>query len=172
MNNPSKLIVLRGPSAVGKSTIAKLLHERVANKTALIEQDHYRHVMFNNPHSELEAARQVMFAGIQAALEHGYDVITEGILSMGKYKTYFDALLEVHPKNNYFFYFDVSFDETMTRHATRDKSVHFNADAMREWFERSGPTGYAGECVISQNLTAEQAVAFVSQEAALQLKKD
>jgi adenylate kinase family enzyme len=167
MNNPSKLIVLRGPSGAGKSTIARLLHEQVAKKTALIEQDHYRHVMFNNPHLDLEAARQVMFAGIQAALAKGYDVITEGILSMGKYKTYFDTLLESHPQNNYFFYFDVSFDETTKRHAARDKAVHFDADAMREWFERCGPAGYDGECVIQESLTAEQAVAFVSQIAGL-----
>jgi hypothetical protein len=85
---------------------------------------------------------------------------------------YFDALLEAHPQNNYFFYFDVSFDETTKRHAARDKAVHFDADAMREWFERSGPTGYAGECVIPEVLTAEQAVAFVSQTANLELSQD
>jgi uridine kinase len=71
MHNSSKLIVLRGPSGAGKSTIVKLLHERVVHKTALIEQDYYRHVMFNNPHTELEAARQVMFAGMREWLRRG-----------------------------------------------------------------------------------------------------
>ena len=91
----SKLIVLRGPSGAGKSTVANLLHSRVLNKTALIDQDYYRHTMFNNKHTDLEAPRYVMFAGIKTALDHGYDAIVEGFLGMGKYQTYFDDLLRV-----------------------------------------------------------------------------
>jgi adenylate kinase family enzyme len=158
----SKLIVLRGPSGAGKSTVAKLLHEKAINKTALVEQDYYRHVMFNNLHSDLEAPRYVMFAGVQAALEHGYDVILEGFMGMGKYKSYFDELLNHHPKNNYFFYFDVPFEETLRRHKTRRKSEQLDASKMHELYLRSGPSEYPNEKIIHENVSAKDASQFIA----------
>ena len=157
----SKLIVLRGPSGAGKSTVARLLHSRVVNKTALIDQDYYRHTMFNNLHSELEAPRYVMFAGIQTALDHGYDVITEGFLGMGKYKSYFDELLTHHPTENYFFYFDISFEETLRRHKTRQKSSLFTLEKMEELYSRTSPSEYPGELIISEVASAKQACQLI-----------
>lgn len=157
----SKLIVLRGPSGAGKSTVASLLHSRVANKTALIDQDYYRHTMFNNPHSDLEAPRYVMFAGIQTALDHGYDVIVEGFLGMGKYKKYFDELLTHHLTENYFFYFDVSFEETLRRHKTRQKGSLLTLEKMQELYSRIGPSEYPREHIISETTSAEQACKLI-----------
>jgi adenylate kinase family enzyme len=167
MTHPSNLIILRGPSSAGKSTIAQLLHAQVANKTALIDQDYYRHTMFNNLHSDLEAPRYVMFAGVLAALEHGYDVILEGFMGMGKYGSYFDELLAQHPDNNYFFYFDVSFEESLRRHAGRSKDASLTEAKMRELYKRSGPFGYPGEVIIGQDCSAEQACARIISEAKL-----
>jgi len=160
-----KLIVLRGPSGAGKSTVARMLHSRVANKTALIDQDYYRHTMFNNLHSDLEAPRYVMFAGIQTALDHGYDVIVEGFLGMGKYRRYFDELIAHHPTENYFFYFDVSFAETLRRHDTRQKSSLLTIEKMKELYSRTGPSEYSGECTISEISSAEQACKLIIETA-------
>ena len=153
----SKLIVIRGPSGAGKSTVARLLHARVLNKTALIDQDYYRHTMFNNLHTDLEAPRYVMFAGVQAALDHGYDVILEGFMGVGKYKGYFDILLARHSAENYFFYFDVSFTETLRRHQTRHKGPQLTTERMQELYSRTSPFGYPGEYIISETLSAEEA---------------
>ncbi len=156
-----KLVVLRGPSGAGKSTVAKLLHGRVTNKTALIDQDYYRHTMFNNLHSDLEAPRYVMFAGIQAALDHDYDVIVEGFLGMGKYKAYFDELLGHHHTENYFFYFDISFDETLRRHSTRQKGSQLTIERMKELYSRTGPAEYPDECIIPEVASPEQACQLI-----------
>jgi adenylate kinase family enzyme len=161
MSNGSRLVVLRGPSGAGKSTVAKLLHEKAVNKTALVEQDYYRHAMFNNLHSELEAPRYVMFAGVSAALEHGYDVILEGFMGMGKYRAYFDELLAQHPDNNHFFYFDVAFEETLRRHKTRPKNETLSESRMHELFLKSGPSRYPGEIIIGEYATAEQAASSI-----------
>ncbi|HEV7454602.1 MAG TPA: AAA family ATPase [Candidatus Saccharimonadales bacterium] len=161
MGHAAKLIVIRGPSGAGKSTIAKLLHERVLNKTALVDQDYYRHVMFNNLDSDIEAPRYVMFAGIAAALEHGYDVIVEGFMGMGKYRAYCDRLLTQHPTENYFFYLDVSFEETERRHGTRSKSKSFGTSKMRELYARTGPSGYPNERIVSEGETAQEACRLI-----------
>lgn len=171
MQRTAKLLVLRGPSGAGKSTVAQLLHRQVAHKTALIEQDYYRHTMFNNLHTDLEAPRYVMFASILTALEHGYDVITEGFLGMGKYAAYFDALLAKHPTENYFFYFDVSFEETMRRHQTRPKSERFGEATMRDLYTRTGPSGYSNEQIIPENTTPEQACRLITKASGVALRR-
>lgn len=163
----SKLIILRGPSGAGKSTVAALIHQKAIGKTALIEQDYYRHILFNNLHSDLEAPRYVMFAGVEAALEHGYDVIIEGFMGMGKYKPYFDELLTKHPEDNYFFYFDISFEETLRRHKTRQKSQSLNQARMHELFLKSGPSGYPNETIIDEISTPQQACSLIIQACAL-----
>jgi adenylate kinase family enzyme len=169
MKDTAKLIVLRGPSGAGKSTVATLLHENVRNKTALVAQDYYRYMMFNNLHSDLEAPRYVMFAGVLAALEHNYDVILEGFMGMGKYRQYFDELLAVHPENNYFFYFDVSFEETLRRHKTRDKHKTLDAAKMHELYLRSGPSGYAGEQIIPETTPEAEASLLIAKASKLNL---
>lgn len=169
MNNPSKLIVLRGPSGAGKSTVAQLLHKSVAHKSALIEQDYYRHSMFNNPHSDIEAPRYVMFAGVLAALDHGYDVILEGIMSMGKYRPYFDELLAQHPDKNHFFYFDVSFEESVRRRQARPKDDELSDAKIHEYYLRSGASEYPGEIIIPEQSTAEQSLALIAAKCALEL---
>lgn len=157
----SKLIVLRGPSGAGKTTVATLLHERAINKTALFDQDYYRHVMFNNPHTDLEAPRFVMFAAVKAALQHGYDVIIEGFMGMGKYKPYFDELLTHHPTGNYFFYMDVAFNETIRRHQTRHKAKPFSETHMRELYAKTSPSGYSDEVTILESASAEDAYQLI-----------
>jgi predicted kinase len=169
MAETAKLIVLRGPSGAGKSTVAARLHQEVAAKTALIEQDYYRYTMFNNLHSDLEAPRYVMFAGVLAALGHGYDVILEGFMGMGKYKPYFDDVLERHPEENYFFYFDVPFQETLRRHTSRQKDQSLDEAKMHELYLKSGPTSYPKETVIHQDTSVETAVSRIAGIANLQL---
>lgn len=152
-----KLIILRGPSGAGKSTVAAMLHKRASNKTALFEQDHYRHRLFNNNHMDHEAPRWVMIAGMQAALEYGSDVILEGILNKAKYEPYFEKLFARQSSEVYFFYFDVSFEETARRHATRSKNNDFTAGEMREWYSRASLYGHRNEHIIPEECTAEQA---------------
>lgn len=118
--------------------------------------------MFNNLHADLEAPRYVMFAGVREALDRGYDVILEGSMGMGKYKAYFDELLVQHPSENQFFYFDVSFGETMRRHGTRHKGEGLDEAKMRELYARTGPSGYAGEQIIPEHATAEEACELIA----------
>jgi deoxyadenosine/deoxycytidine kinase len=48
----TKLIILRGPSGVGKSTAAKALLKRSTSPTVLVELDHYRFSFVNPPHHD------------------------------------------------------------------------------------------------------------------------
>lgn len=46
----------------------------------------------------------------------------------------FATLFRERPRNNYLFYFDVSFEETVRRHSGRAKAALLNEADMRRWY--------------------------------------
>lgn len=88
-------------------------------------------------------------------------------MGMGKYKVYFDELLARHPANNHFFYFEVSFEETLRRHSTRLKSETLSKSKMHELFLKSGPSQYPGEVIIAENVTAVEAVSLIIESCSM-----
>lgn len=153
----SKLIILRGPSGAGKSTVAKMLQKRMGGKTALVEQDYFRLRMFVDQEAARQATRQVVVVNVRAALGAGCNVVLEGILTVNSYKDHFEQLFKEHPEDNFLFYFDVGFEETVRRHATRKKSKQFGEAEMREWYNLASPYGHPNEHIIPEDCTAQQA---------------
>jgi thymidylate kinase len=151
-----KLIILRGPSGAGKSTVAKMLHKTMGGKTALIEQDYIKLEMFDGSEESREAVRNMVMINIRAALDMSCDVVAEGFFNAAGYKERFEKLFEGHPEDNYLFYFDISFEETARRHATREKSQLFNPEDMKEWYSLASPYNHPHEHIIPENYTAKQ----------------
>ena len=92
--------------------------------------------------------RQLVRDSVLAALSNGFDVILEGILSVRGYREVFTTLFREHPHNNHLFYFQVSFEETLRRHAGRAKAPLFGEDDMRRWYKSDDLFGYDFERVI------------------------
>ena len=94
----NRLIVLRGPSAAGKSSVAAALLES-PRPTALIAQDSYRFI-FNvregEPYSR--AVREMIRTNVLTALGNGFDVVVEGVLKAKGYREVFGALFREHPR--------------------------------------------------------------------------
>jgi len=85
----NKFIILRGPSASGKTTIAKELFKKTKGKTVLIQQDYYRFI-FKPAEGGSKPNSDVIYRMIEhntaLALQSGYNVILEGILSVKSYQ--------------------------------------------------------------------------------------
>lgn len=120
--NETKLIILRGPSGSGKSSVAKWLFEQATGRVALIEQDHYR-FMFKPAGGggkyNSDTVHRLIRHNVLEVLQDGYDVILEGILSVKSYGEVFETIFAEHPQENYIFYFDISLEETLRRHKAR-----------------------------------------------------
>jgi predicted kinase len=169
----SKLIIIRGPSAAGKSAIAKAIMERSDRPTLLVEQDQFRPNFNRASPKDSLPIWQLVEANIMIGLEQGYDVIVEGILNIQKpgRMEMVNRIIESHPNENYIFYMDVSFEETLIRHSTRaSKKDMFGAEAMRGWYDLASPMNHASETVIPENSTLEETVALISEAAGLNLK--
>jgi len=136
MNEP-KLIVLRGPSGSGKSTVAKIVFEGAKRKIALIDQDHYRFIFRpagGGSKPNTDTIHKMILHNTLQALNDGYDVILEGILSVRSYGEVLEEMFRRHPTENYMFYFDISFEETVRRHKTRVCKSEVGEADMHEWY--------------------------------------
>ncbi len=163
----TKLVILRGPSASGKSTIAHALREKSQRKIAILEFDTYRNNMLAKQVNYYNAASEMFINDTLIAFKHGYDVIMDGIFRFEGSNEYLEKLLDEHPEENYMFYFDITLEETLKRHHKRDKSMSFSEDKMREWYYRPTASGYGIEKTIPQNSGVQETVEMILSETGL-----
>ena len=163
----SKLIILRGNSGSGKSTVAGLIAKNMTSKLAVVDADYYRVAMlFPKPFDGNDLAA-LMQQDVLYCLEHGYNVLWDSIFyANGKNKEYLGKFLtKLHPADNFIFNFDVSFEETAIRHEQRPKSNDFTVEEMRGWYHPVETLGYDFEYQIPETNTLEKTVSFIQEIA-------
>jgi predicted kinase len=159
----SKLIVIRGNSGSGKTSVAREVRARYGRGCALIEQDYFRRIILREHDSAASAGIAPDFIATAArfALDRGYHVVLEGILSSVRYAPMIYDLVARHQGESHVFYLDVSFDETVRRHAKRPLASEVTPEQMLGWYESHDVLGIPGEHVIAEPSTFEETVAFV-----------
>lgn len=130
----TRLVVLRGNSGSGKSTVADQLRDRFGRGLAIVAQDNIRRTVLRE--KDLPGGSNIGLIDTVAryALDHGYHVVVEGMLYADRYADMLNALRRDHRGRSHFYYFDIPFEETLRRHATRPLAGEVGADAMREWY--------------------------------------
>ncbi|MER7248205.1 kinase [Kribbella sp. NPDC000426] len=153
----SRLVVLRGNSGSGKSTTAKALRERLGRGTAWVEQDHLRRILLREHDLPGGVNIGLIDLNTRYALDHGYDVVLEGIMHAGRYGDMLRRLTADHLGTTLHYYFDIPFEETAVRHSTRALAGEFTVDAMREWYRERDLLGLE-HGVIGPDSSVEQTV--------------
>lgn len=129
---------------------------------ALIEQDYLRRNLLREHESVQEPITpELIGLNVRFALEHGYHVILEGILDRKRYGDMIAGLQREHAGETHLFYMDVSFAETLRRHATRPQATAFTGDDMRGWYRQRDTLGLPGERIIPETSTRAETVALV-----------
>jgi hypothetical protein len=95
------------------------------------------------------------------ALDHGYHVIVEGILHAERYAAMLTELASDHRGITAFYYLDVSFAESLPRHATRPQATEFGAEEMRSWYRHRDLLDVPSEQVIPETSTLEDTTARI-----------
>lgn len=157
------LVILRGNSASGKTTIAREVRRRYGRGCSLIEQDQLRRVLLREHGSDSTptVAPRFIAAVARAALAEGYHVVLEGILHTTQYAEPLRRLIAEHPGPVAVFWLQVSFEETLRRHAERPDLAHVTEQMMRRWYRELDLLGVPGEQVIGEASGFEQSVATV-----------
>lgn len=130
----SKLIILRGNSGSGKTTIAKEIQKNFGRNTMLISQDVIRRDMLRVKDGENTEAISLMKELLAYGREHSDIVILEGIMYADWCKPLFELAIQLYDTKVYAYYFDIPFEETLKRHQTKPNCNEFGEEAMRKWW--------------------------------------
>ena len=148
-----KLILIRGNSGSGKTSLANLLHKGIAH-SRLIHQDVIRRDILNT-HDYL-VVQELIIAMLEVMKKQEQPIILEGIFRKDKYQKLFDYLFKNFECDCY--YYDLSFEETLKRHQTRNEKEEFDDKIMKSWFREQDQLNIAQEILFDQNVSLKQAI--------------
>ncbi|GHB67871.1 hypothetical protein GCM10010306_072020 [Streptomyces umbrinus] len=134
LSSPTQLVVLRGNSASGKSSVAAGLRERYGRGLAVVSQDTLRRDVLRERDIPGGANIGLIELTVRHALEHGFHTVLEGILYVAHYGEMLARLLADHPNRTHCFYLDVPFEETLSRHATKPIAHTVGESELRDWY--------------------------------------
>lgn len=154
----TKIIILRGPSGAGKSTVALALRENLQGNVAYISQDYFRRTVLAEKDIPRTLNRDLIVQTVTFALEHGYHVILEGIFAQSRYEVMFEELLGIHPRDNYFFYADVSLAQTIVRHNTKPNKHEFGEEKLHKWYQKDDFLLCVDEIIIPETSSVDASV--------------
>jgi predicted kinase len=103
----TRLIVLRGNSASGKSAVAQGVRDRYGRGLAVVGQDNVRRMILRERDVPGGANIGLIDAVARYALDAGYHVVVEGILYADRYGEMLRGLREDHRGQSRFYYLDV-----------------------------------------------------------------
>ena len=153
-----KLIMLRGNSGSGKTTVAKELQTLFGRGTMVLSKDMIRREVLK----ERDGIDPPALPLIKQMLEYGSEncevVILEGIFIADWYRELFEAAIELYGSDIYAYYFDIPFDETVRRHQTRSKAAEFGADEMREWWKEKDYLDLIKETTITEDKSKDEII--------------
>lgn len=151
------LIVLRGNSGSGRSTVARMLQTALGPHTALLSQDYFRRIIYQEREQESLAHADLLENAALHCLDRGENVILDGIFNAPRYSPMLERIAK-RCDDARFFAFDLSFDETTRRHATRPKATEFSIDEMRGWYHGWQPLSFVAEDRITADVSPTEIV--------------
>jgi predicted kinase len=157
----TKLIIIRGNSGSGKSTVARLVREKLGDNTMLVPQDVVRREMLYVKDRVGNPAINLISKIALYGKEVGYNVVLEGILSEKLYGTMLNNLITEYNDNAYVFYMDISFNETLRRHDTKPNKHEFGEGKMKEWWLEKDYINLPNEYIIPEKYDVDATVEYI-----------
>ncbi|PSK91776.1 hypothetical protein CLV63_11957 [Murinocardiopsis flavida] len=161
----TRLIVLRGNSASGKSTVAQAVRGRYGYGLAVVAQDNIRRTVLREKDVPGGVNIGLIDHVARYALDSSYHVVVEGIMHAERYAPMLERLCDDHRGLSRCYYFDLRFDETLRRHAGRPLAAEVDEEQMREWYRPGDLLPGEREQVIAADATEAETVARIMADA-------
>lgn len=155
------IIILRGNSGSGKTTVARALQKKFGYNTMMISQDEIRENILWVKDGVDTKALPLMIELMKYGYEHCDVVILEGIMYDEWYSPLFKTANELYGMDIYAYYFDIPFEETVRRHNTRDKKQEFGEEDMRRWWREKDFSSVFNEKIITSDIDADSIVEMI-----------
>lgn len=164
MDKKTKIIILRGNSGSGKTTVARSLQKKIGHGTLLISQDVIRREMlYVNDGIDTKALPFII-----ELVRYGKDncdvVILEGILKAEWYSELFEQIKKYYGQEIYAYYYDIPFEETLKRHQTKPNCNDFGKEEMKRWWNEKDYIGFISEKIITVESSFHNTVEMIFQD--------
>jgi hypothetical protein len=154
----TRLVVLRGNSASGKSSVAAGIRDRFGRGLALVGQDNLRRVVLRERDRPGGANIGLIDTVARYALDAGYHVVLEGILYADHYGAMLAQLRADHRGPTHGYYLHVPFEETLARHATKPIANEVGKTELRDWYRELDLLSDGTETVIGADSVLPETV--------------
>jgi predicted kinase len=154
----TRLVILRGNSGSGKSTTAKELRRRLGRGVAWVEQDYLRRIVLREHDVAGGVNIGLIDAAVRYVLDNGYDAILEGIFYTRHYEQMLHRLTSDHLGITAHYYFDIPFEETVARHATRPLSREVTVRQLRGWYAERDLLSFVDEQIVDRSSALDDTV--------------
>lgn len=153
------IIIIRGNSGSGKTTVAKELCKHLGTDCMLLSQDVIRRDILHTKDGENSIAVDLIEKMIMFGKEHSKIIVLEGILKSQWYNSLFDTI-----KNNFYsiytYYYDIPFEETVKRFQTKTDANYTEQD-MKRWWNEKDLLQFDNEKIISKDMTVNEVVEMI-----------
>ena len=158
----SRLIILRGNSGSGKTTVARALQQRLGPNTLLISHDMVRMEMLHVRGEEgVRRSLPLMAELLRYGRRNSQYTILEGILPFEPYLELFETALREFGSGIFAYYYDIPFEETLRRHATKPNCGDFGEPEMRRWWREKDLMPIIPETVLREDASLDAAVELI-----------
>jgi len=153
-----ELIMLRGNSGSGKTTVAKELQKKFGRNTMIISQDMVRREILKVEDGKDTKAVPLLQALLIYGKNNSEVTILEGIMYADWYKPVFECAVREFGDEIYAYYFELPFEETLRRHQTKPNCNEFGEEEMKRWWREKDYIRFIKENVIAIDETLEDIV--------------
>lgn len=150
----SRLIIIRGNSGSGKSSLAKAVRAARPRGVAIIGQDVLRREILHV--RDHPGALSVPYIDMSArfALDHGLHVIVEGILHSEIYGVMLARLRSDHRGVTRSYCYELELDEALRRHRTKSLADEVTEETVASWYRSADRVPELDEAVFDAGVSA------------------
>ncbi|MFC9425752.1 kinase [Streptomyces sp. NPDC056987] len=166
----TRLIVVRGNSALGKSSVAAGLREQFGRNLAIVGQDNLRRTVLRERDRPGSANIGLIDLTSRYALDNGFHVVVEGILYADRYGTMLQDLVRAHRGVSRCYYLHVPYTETLLRYGAKPDAEYLKQVTehdLRDWYREKDLLPDAMETVISAASTLDDTIRQIRRESGL-----
>jgi hypothetical protein len=158
----TRLVVIRGNSGSGKSSVAAAISAARPDRTvAIVGQDLLRRDVLGTGDDTDGHATGLVELTTRYLLDRGFDVVLEGILNAHWYSDVLRRLVDDHRGTTRCYLYDLSFDETVRRHATKPVADVFGERELRTWWRGCQPVVGLPESRVTDGNSLDETVSRV-----------